>query len=138
MDVHDQHKLANNINDDIYKSFVNCLGPMSRVLVMERVLSLPCVNVNTPNYVLPAKLAFVEQEVLASVSQSLGEIKQTNSNVKLASKHCILATSISAKPTSSMRNIARVLGVHHRNASNEMERCKVFNDYGAMLWTLSF
>jgi hypothetical protein len=37
-----------------------------------------------------------------------------------------------------MRDIAKVLGVHHHNVFNVMERPKVFSDYSAMLWTLSF
>jgi hypothetical protein len=76
--------------------------------------------------------------VLVGVSQSLGKIKQANSNVKLSSKHCILATNINAKPTSLMRYIARLLGAHHHIAFNAMERHKVFNDYCVVLWTFSF
>jgi hypothetical protein len=77
--------------------------------------------------------------VLAGVNQFLKEIKEANSNAKLGTKHCILATSISARPTSSMRdNIAIILGVHHHNVLNAMERPKVFSDSGAMLWTLFF
>jgi hypothetical protein len=37
-----------------------------------------------------------------------------------------------------MKYIARVLGVHHRNVFNAMERCKVFSDCDAVLWTFSF
>lgn len=76
--------------------------------------------------------------MLIGANQSLGEIKQANVNVKLASKHYILVANISAKPTSSMKYIARVLGVHHHDVFNAMERCKVFSDCDVVLWTLSF
>jgi hypothetical protein len=33
-----------------------CLGLTSRKLVMEKVLSIPNVNANTANYILPTKL----------------------------------------------------------------------------------
>jgi hypothetical protein len=87
---------------------------------------------------LSTKLTLVQQKVLARVNQCSRKIKQTNSNAKLATKHCIFATSISARPTSSMKDIARVLCVHHCNVSNVMERPKVFSDCGVVLWTLSF
>ncbi len=58
--------------------------------------------------------------------------------MKLASKHCILVANISAKPTSLMKYIARVLSVHHHNVFNAMERHKVFSDCDVVLWTLSF
>ncbi len=77
--------------------------------------------------------------MLAGVNQFLKEIKQANSNAKLGTKHCILTTSINARPTLSMRdNIARILGVHHHIVLNAMERPKVFSDSRAMLWTFSF
>jgi hypothetical protein len=37
-----------------------------------------------------------------------------------------------------MRDIAKVLGLHHCNVFNAMERPKVFSDYGVMLWTFFF
>jgi hypothetical protein len=53
----------------------------------------------------------------------------------LASKHIIYAT-ISARPTSSMRNIIKVLGVHPKNISIAMQRCKITNDVSDALWSL--
>jgi hypothetical protein len=132
-EIHERHWLTNIIANSICKVFVICPSPMNRKLVVEKVLSFTHVNANTPYYMLSTKLALVQQEVLAWVNQSLGKVKQANSNAKLTTKHCILATNISARPTSSTRDIARVLGVHHYNVSNAMERPKVFSDYGAML-----
>jgi hypothetical protein len=51
--------------------------------------------------------------MLVGVSRSLEEVKQANSNTKFASKCCILATTINTGPTSSIKEIARMLGVHH-------------------------
>jgi hypothetical protein len=122
MEVHDQHRLAKSINEDICKTFSMCLVPTSRKLAMERVLSIPNVNVNTLDYMLHVKLVVAQYKMLDGVSRSLEEAKQANSNTKLASKHCILATTISASPTSSIREIAKKLGVHHWNVANAMER----------------
>lgn len=133
MEIHEHRWLANIIANNICKVFVICPSPMNRKLVMEKVLSFTHGSVDTPYYMLSTKLVVVQQEVLAWVNQYLGKIKQENSNAKLATKHCILATSISVKPTSSTRDIAKVLGVHHCNVFNAMERPKVFSDYGAML-----
>lgn len=113
MEVRDQHRLAKSINVDICRTFFMCLVPTSRKLVMERVLSIPNVNVNTPNYMLPVKLVVVQCEMLVGVSRSLEEVKQTNSNTKFASKCCIFAATINIGPTSSIKEIARMLGVHH-------------------------
>jgi hypothetical protein len=43
----DQCKLAKSIGHDIYKVLTVCLGLTSRKLVMEKVLSIPNVNVAT-------------------------------------------------------------------------------------------
>jgi hypothetical protein len=42
---------------------------------MEKVFSFAHVSADTPNYILSTKLTLVQQEVLARVIQSLGEIK---------------------------------------------------------------
>jgi len=49
-----------------------------------------------------------------------------------------LVANISAKPTSSMKYIARVLSVHHHNVFNAWKGCKVFSDCDVVLWKLSF
>jgi hypothetical protein len=133
MEIHENHWLANIITNSICKVFVIFPSPMNRKLVMEKVLSFTHGSADTPYYMLSTKLALVQQEVLAWVNQSFGKIKQANFNAKLATKHCIFATSINARPTSSTRDIARVLGVPHCNVSNAMERPKVFSGYGAVL-----
>lgn len=69
--------------------------------------------------------------------QELQEIKHANSSAKLASKHVILSTTISAGPTSSMRNIAKVLGVHCQNIDIVMQRHNITSDTCDALWSLS-
>jgi hypothetical protein len=55
----------------------------------------------------------------------------------LDSKHVIISATISAWPTSFMRNIAKVLGVHPWNISLAMQRHKITNDTCDALWSLS-
>jgi hypothetical protein len=54
------------------------------------------------------------------MTRSLEEIKQANYGAKLPSKHVILETIINAGPISSMRYIAKVLGVHPQNIAIAM------------------
>jgi hypothetical protein len=63
----------------------------------------------TLKYLLPIKLAIAQQEVLAGMHRSLEEIKVVNFGAKLASKHCILEVIVIVRPTSFLRDIARVL-----------------------------
>jgi hypothetical protein len=69
--------------------------------------------------------------------KSLQEIMQANFSAKLVSKHAILSTNVSAWPTSSMRNITKVLGVHCQNIDIAMQRCNITSDTCDVLWSLS-
>ncbi len=69
-DERDQQKLTLYIGTDICKSFNVCPCLESRKLVMGRVLSIKEVFANTPNYILPTKVA-IAQQVLARVNTSL-------------------------------------------------------------------
>ncbi len=71
------------------------------------------------------------------MSRSLEEIKYANSSAKLASKHAIILATINAGPTSFMKNIAKVLGVHPRNISITMQKHKITNDTSDVLCSLS-
>jgi hypothetical protein len=108
----EQLKVANNCANFVCKELTACPSPNSRKMVMEKFLANPKIKVNAPNYVLPTRLAIAQKEVMEGMSKSLEEIKQTNSSAKLASKYVIVLATISARPTSSMENIAKVLGVH--------------------------
>jgi hypothetical protein len=65
---------------------------------------------------------------LARVHRSLDEVKHANFDAKLTSNHCILATTINARPTLLVRKIAKVLRLHRRNMAIAMERCKMLSD----------
>jgi hypothetical protein len=103
---------------------------------MERFLTSPKINVNTPNNVLPTRLAIAQKEILARMTRSLQEIKHANFGAKLASKHVILSTIINVGPTSFMRNIAKVLGVHCQNIDIVMQRRNITSDTCDALWSL--
>jgi hypothetical protein len=53
--------------------------------------------------------------VLIGVNKALKKKKQTNNGIKLATKHVILNAIISAHKESSMRTMAKTLGVHVNN-----------------------
>lgn len=105
---------------------------------MEKFLANPKIKVNTPNYILPTRLAIAQKEVKVRMNKSSEKIKQANFSAKLASKHLIPSVIISAWPTSSIRNIAKVLGVHRKNIEIEMQRCKITSDTSDALWSLPF
>jgi hypothetical protein len=44
-------------------------------MVMEKFLANPNINVNTPNYVLPIRLAIAQKEVMEGMNRSMEEIK---------------------------------------------------------------
>jgi len=56
------------------KALQASLSPQSRKLVMEMVLINKDMFINTPNYMLPPKLALAQQEMLASMIRSLAEL----------------------------------------------------------------
>jgi hypothetical protein len=104
-------------------------------MVIEKFVTNPKIKVNILDYVLPTRLAI--PQVMEGMNRSLEEIKQATSSAKLASKHVIILATINEGPTSSMRNIAKVLGVQTRNISITMQRCKIISDTCDVLWSLS-
>ena len=71
------------------------------------------------------------------MSRSLNEIKQANSDAKLAAKHAILTAAVSAGSISSVRQVARDLSVHPRNITLAIERRGAMDADRNFLWTLS-
>jgi hypothetical protein len=66
------------------------------------------------------------------------ETKQANFNVKLAIKHYILRTTISARLGASFaRGITRMFGVHHRNVIATILCQALMCDNGVLLWTFT-
>ncbi len=63
---------------------------------MAKFLANPKIKVNTPNYILPTRLAIAQKEVIVGMNRSLEKNKQANFSAKLASKHVILLAIISA------------------------------------------
>jgi hypothetical protein len=121
----------------VNKALTTCPSPKNRKLVIGRFVFTPKIRDDTLECVLPTKLAIAQQEVLVGMRRSLEEIKLVNYGAKLASKHCILEVIVNVRPTSSLKDTTRVLGVHPRNISSAMQRHIVSNDRGDALWSLS-
>lgn len=51
---------------------------------------------------------------------------------------CILATIISVRPTLLVKEIAKVLNVHHHNVVNTMEKHKVLSNCSTIYWQFHF
>lgn len=66
----------------------------------KKVLRNNKVFANIPNYVLPPKLTFAQLEMFTMINISMVEIKQANSNAKVASQQFLVITTISVDPTS--------------------------------------
>ncbi len=81
---------------------------------MEKVFVNPTLQSSLPNSFIPKRLAITTQELIIGMCVFMQEIKHSNSNVKLVTKHVILTLGVSARAT-SCRNMARVLSIHPRN-----------------------
>ncbi len=68
--------------------------------------------------------------------KALDENKNSNSGVKLATKHELLIIVVSVHNSSSRKDITRTRGVHHRNIVVVLSRRKMINDSGLTLWSL--
>jgi hypothetical protein len=74
--------------------------------------------------------------VFTRVSKALKEKKQINSDIKLATKHVILNAVVNAHKESSMRTMAKTLGVHVKNITCVVLRRKAIDQSKALLWRL--
>ncbi len=68
--------------------------------------------------------------------KALDEKWHSNYDVKLATKHTILIIVVSAYNSSSRKDLARALNVHHRNIIVVLSRHTIINDSGLALWSL--
>jgi len=68
--------------------------------------------------------------------KALDENKHSNNGVKLVAKHTMLTTTINVHNSSSRRDVARALGVHHRNIIVVLSRHTIIDDNGLTLWSL--
>lgn len=137
MDSRKQPRLIKSISNYIFAALIVYHGPQSKKLMLQRVLSNPKIQPNLPDYILPAQIVITQQEVLAGVNKSIKEVIRSNSNVKLANKHCFISASIEVGPSSSMTKIVRVLCINPRNIFYAYERWKLISDLGIPLWSLS-
>jgi len=65
--------------------------------------------------------------VLTRVSKGLEENKQANNDIKLATKHVILNATISVHKETSMKTVAKTLGVHVGNITSVVLCCTVID-----------
>ncbi len=112
--IWDQFRVTSTNVESIQMGLQTYPRPKNKKLVMERVLSSNILAPSMLESFLPPKVVVTAQELVAWMRTSLVETKQTNSNVKLIAKHCIVTTIVSAGP-SCARGIVRMLGVHHWN-----------------------
>jgi hypothetical protein len=63
-----------------------CVGPRNMKLIIEEVLFHVKICKYLLDYILPFKLAIVQQEVLVGISKVLEENKQANNGIKFATK----------------------------------------------------
>jgi hypothetical protein len=104
--------------------------------MMAKAISHVKVHNDFLDYILLAKATIAQQKVLASVMKALDENQGSNSGVKLVAKHVLLIVVISAHNSSSTKDVAKTLGVHHRNVSAVISRKKLIDDNGFALWSL--
>jgi hypothetical protein len=69
--------------------------------------------------------------------KALDENRHSNNGVKLATKHVILTSAINVHYSSSRKDVARALGVHHRKILVAPSRCTIIDDNGLALCSLS-
>jgi len=115
------------------------LGDESKRWAMSKVLSTPISNMFPKIINIQAfKSIKVKNEIVVGLVKSLEEVKRPCSIAKLATKHALLTTIVNSNGQSmSLRQRARVLGVHHCNISYEVQRGKLMDCNGVFLWTLS-
>jgi hypothetical protein len=89
------------------------------------------------DYILPSKVAIIQQEVFVGVMKALNENHHSNNGVKLATKHALLTAAISAHSESSIIDVAGTFCIHHRNILVVFSWWKLIDDNGIALWSLS-
>ena len=114
-----------------------CPGPLSRKIVLKKALDHKVVVEDLPDHILPSKVALAYKEVVAGVSLKLDLVKRANSAAKLAAKHAILDATVSCQRESSVRQLAKALGIHHRNVHRAINRRDVLSATGQFLFCLT-
>lgn len=125
------------IADSIRTHLTACPGPLSRKIVLKKALDHKRVVEDLPDHILPSRVALAYKEVIAGVSSQLDTVKRANSAAKLAAKHAILDATVSCQSESSVRQVAKALGVHHRNVHMAINRRVVLSATGHFLFSLT-
>jgi hypothetical protein len=128
--------MANLIVKFISKTLLVCLGPRNKNLVREKTFSHVKVCDHMHDYILPSKVAIVQQDVLVGVMRALNENHHSNNNVKIATKHALLTTIVSAHNPSSIIDVVKAFGVHHKNINVTILQQKLIDYNGTTLWYL--
>jgi hypothetical protein len=77
------------------------------------------------------------ERIVSSLLQSLSEVKTSKTKAHLATKHAILTAAVTKGTRVSIRQTARLLGVHHRNVIMAAQRRATMVTEVHMHWTLS-
>lgn len=133
----EQRRIALSIAEAIRSALGACPGPKTRKSVLTRTLDHSFVVGDLPYHVLPSKTAVAYQEIVDGLNGRLSEVKGCHSSAELATKYAILDASVSTQKKSSMREVARALGVHHRNIMKAISRRELMHNGGDFLVVLT-
>ncbi len=103
---------------------------------MEKTLSSVKVYDHMHDNILPSKVVIVQHEIFVGVMRALNENRHSNNNVKLATKHALLTTIVNAHSPSSVIDVAKAFGVHHKNINVVLSQQKLIDYNGITLWSL--
>ena len=134
----EQRRIALTIAKAIREALDACPGPKTRKSVLRRTLDHSLVKGDLPDHILSSKSAIAYQEIVDGVNGRLDEVKGSHSAAQLATKHAILDASVRAVSKSSMRELGRVLGIHHRNISHAISKRELVHSRGDFLVVLTF
>jgi len=133
-----ERKIALTIARAIREDLGACPGPRTRKAVLSRILDHSLIKGDLPDYVLSSNSAIAYQEIVDhSLNVQLGQVKGSHSAAQLATKHDILDVFVSAHKKSSMRELARALGVHHCNISLAIAKRELMHSRGDFLVVLT-
>jgi len=125
LDDQELRMFASMIATSIWDVLTFCPSPRNKKLVLKKALSHVKICKYLQIYILPFKLVIAQQEVLSRVNKVLKKHKQTNNDIKHATKHVILNTTVNAHKEFSMRIMAKTLGVHVKNITCVVLCCKM-------------
>ena len=119
------------------------LGGRRRLLLHKQAVMLSVWNNPITRELLPPQTRRVcaeteaREKIVSSLLQSLSEVKTSKTKAQLATKHAILTAAVTNGTQVSARQIARLLGVHHRNVAMAAQRRATMVSAVHIQWTLS-